>query len=571
MNLIKGLVDKRVEIEFTKTSDSENYIFTKPFDDNIRNIVLLQTKNRDFIHKYVFENNERYVFSDVILEDGTVYKNVKFKLVVVENGETPLCTLNPSILLEDGNVEIEVLNEKKVESQEEIIEVPSEEVAVTQDVLVGDEIPDYTTLVESLNRLEKEKKVFEENRQLSNRIENQKKEIVSEILYSLFNQKNSEKAQSNTRKLVQESLKNESKALKYFFAEYIKKEAGEFKNLINEVYTEYTAKFPDIDENISRVSSKIEELMKEQKLLVEKKDKFINELKGHINTSIIQYSRRILELGGGGGTNAVQYYNGGTMYGDLIIDGDIHAVNFDSLFTTVQANSAAWSGGGGESGPAITLVRSNSALWNSNYYTVNALSANWEYAYSQIDKTSTIINYLSSQIDLNVYKNVNSNYETLYEFTANPHPLVYSGYTVTLKNKRVYILAGQDQNNPNHYIELNANPHKPIYVEAPLSGSGVIVDVIDLYDFKSAKYTLQVETNYNNEVYYSEMNVVGIIGSAQSVVSEYGQLFTVQLMDNYNSFISSHYLYLSATFMNPIGDPSKQYIIKGLRTNFYKI
>lgn len=570
MNYIKALVDRRVELEFIKSTDAENYIFSKPFEDNIRNIVLLQTKDREFIHKYVFENDERYVVTDVILEDGTCYKDVKFKLVIVENGNVPKSTLNPALLTEGVKTQTPIKESKKEINEariNEIVEVQT----IEQEPQYDPDIPDYSTLVESLNKLEKEKKVYEENRALSNRIENQKKEIVSEILYTLFNQKNNERTTESTRKLVNESLKSESKALKYFFAEYIKKEAGQFKNLINEIYTEYTAKFPDLDENISKVSSKLEDLMKEQNLLIEKKDKFINELKGHINTSIITYSRRILELGGGGGTNAVQYYNGGTMYGDLIIDGDIHSVNFDSLFTTVQANSASWSGGGGESGSAITLVRSNSALWNSSYYTVNALSANWEYAYDQIDKTTTIINYLSSQIDLNIYKNVNSNYETIFEFTENPHPLVYSGYTVTLKNKRVYILAGLDQNNPGHYIELNANPHKPIYVEASLSANGAIIDVIDLYDFKSAKYTLQVQTDYNNEIYYSEMNIVGIIGSAQSVVSEYGQLYTVQLIDNYDSFVNSHYLYLSATFLNPIGDPSKHYIIKGLRTNFYKI
>lgn len=570
MNFIKALVDRRVELEFSKSIDTENYIFSKSFEDNIRNIVLLQTKDREFIHKYVFENDERYIVSDIILEDGTCYKDVKFKLVVVEHGEVPKCTLNPLLLNETSKTKVQIINENKTPVEEKA-EEPEQIVSVKEEVIQDEDIPDYTTLVESLNKLEKEKKVFEENKVLSSRIENQKKEIVSEILYTLFNQKNSDRTKESARKLVNESLKNESKALKYFFAEYIKKEAGQFKELINEIYTEYTAKFPDIDENISKVSATLEELVKEQKILLEKKDKFVNELKGHINTSVIQYSRRILELGGGGGTNAAQYYNGGTMYGDLIIDGDIHAVNFDSLFTTVQAYSASWSQGGGGSGAVTTLVKAHSAWWDSSYYTVNSLSANWNYAYNQIDKTTTIINYLSSQIDLNVFRNVNTNYETLYEFAVNPHPLVYSGYTVTLKNKRVYILAGLDQNNPQHYIELNANPNKPIYVEASLSANGTIIDVIDLNDFRTAKYTLQVQTNYNNEIYYSELNVVGAIGLGQSVVSEYGQLYTVQLLDRYDSFISSNYMYLSASFMDPIGDPSKKYIIKGLRTNFYKI
>ncbi|NBW56795.1 hypothetical protein EBR43_03220, partial [bacterium] len=43
----------------------------------------------------------------------------------------------------------------------------------------------------------------------------------------------------------------------------------------------------------------------------------LKELKEYIDKTVKDYSRRILELGGGGGSVAVQYANGGTMNGDL--------------------------------------------------------------------------------------------------------------------------------------------------------------------------------------------------------------------------------------------------------------
>jgi hypothetical protein len=142
---------------------------------------------------------------------------------------------------------------------------------------------------------------------------------------------------------------------------------------------------------------------------------------------------------------------------------------------------------------------------------------------------------------------------------------------VTLVNRRVYVLAGNDQNNTNHYIELNANPITPIYIEESLSATGVIIDLYSLTDFRSAKYTIQVQTNFNNDIYFSEINTVGAVGSMQSVAVEYGQNFTTQLLDSYTTFIQGGKLYLSANFINYYNDPNKKYIFKGLRTNLYKI
>ena len=76
--------------------------------------------------------------------------------------------------------------------------------------------------------------------------------------------------------------------------------------------------------------------------------------------------KRMVELTGGGGTNAVQYKNGGTMEGNLNVTGDILSggVNLYDIFGT-------GSGGGGSD------VSGLSGNWQSTYETVAALSSSW--------------------------------------------------------------------------------------------------------------------------------------------------------------------------------------------------
>lgn len=159
---------------------------------------------------------------------------------------------------------------------------------------------------------------------------------------------------------------------------------------------------------------------------------------------------------------------------------------------------------------------------------------------------------------------------TIAHFVSGFKGDIHPGYTVTLKNGKIYTFAGTDKNNPNHYLEINSNPYKPIYREVPLSGNEVVIDRFYLGDFKTAKYTLQVETNFNNEIYYSEINVVGSVQTSTGVACEYGQIFTSQLVMNYGVNVSLNYLEL-IMYNNYNPDPAKKYIVKGHRTNFYKI
>ena len=100
--------------------------------------------------------------------------------------------------------------------------------------------------------------------------------------------------------------------------------------------------------------------------------------------------KRAIELsGGGGGTVAKQFANGGVMRGDLTVIGTVSADCGDSndwcsTYTTVNANSALWNTGGYD----FSLLESTSGNWNSTYTTVGTYSANWESTYTTVGSNS---------------------------------------------------------------------------------------------------------------------------------------------------------------------------------------
>lgn len=160
--------------------------------------------------------------------------------------------------------------------------------------------------------------------------------------------------------------------------------------------------------------------------------------------------------------------------------------------------------------------------------------------------------------------------KTIQEFAATAPTNLFPGYTITLYNGRVYTYAGTDPSNPAHYLEVNTNPYTPIYREIPMDSNSAIIDTFQIDNYKSAKYMFQVETNFNNEIYYSEINVICSIDSNLGVACEYGQLYTQQLIVKYDVELNVNQLRLKAFFSNE-EDINKKLIFRGHRTNFYRI
>ena len=209
-----------------------------------------------------------------------------------------------------------------------------------------------------------------------------------------------------------------------------------------------------------------------------------------------------------------------------------------------------------------TFVNTNSANIIEVDTIVNTTSANWNDVYTNITSNS------ASYVFENVY--ANAGYATIQDFAASNPQNIYKGYDVTLINNRVYTFAGSDPANANHYLEINANPTTPIYQEINLTQNQTLIDSFPLSDFKTAKYTLQIETTFNNDIYYSELNVVASITTHIAVVSEYGQISTSDLVLGYNAVVNINDVSLYLVHNIDL-DPSHQLVVKGSRTNHYKI
>lgn len=186
-------------------------------------------------------------------------------------------------------------------------------------------------------------------------------------------------------------------------------------------------------------------------------------------------------------------------------------------------------------------------------------SYNWNTAYETLS-TLTYSNTVSP-----------SGYYNLSDYLASETIEINKGSTLTLADGRIYIFAGNDPNDPNQYLEVNSNPITPIYVEVPLKdNNSFILDSYNLSDFKSAKYILQIETTFNNEIYYSEINVLGSILTESAYASEYGLISTSNIILGYQAIFNVNEVQLVLLFSSDDVD-SHKLIVRGHRTNFFKI
>ena len=183
-----------------------------------------------------------------------------------------------------------------------------------------------------------------------------------------------------------------------------------FIGLINESRDNLLKEIKSIKEN------KAIEYIVENKKTGEKKEIDINSIKSDLQKEISnKISNEIISLrkytayhGGGGGTVAQQFADGGTMNGSLNINGQILSGGVDI--------ATLFSGNGADDTQVNTLVRSSSADWNNGYlgYTaLTSLSSNWNDAYN----IST------------AYKSVSASYSTIDFVNSNFFPL--SGGTIT--------------------------------------------------------------------------------------------------------------------------------------------
>jgi hypothetical protein len=142
---------------------------------------------------------------------------------------------------------------------------------------------------------------------------------------------------------------------------------------VNTFTTDLEGKLPQLDEAIKDVNKRIQNLVIEKRnvqLLVDDAKKYTDTKVAQVSEEVMNYARRILDLGGGGGSVAVQYANGGTMNGTLNVTGQYLSggIDISTLFGNGGGNTSTAQSiyvSGGAIGSIQPLSGSNTA---SGYY-----------------------------------------------------------------------------------------------------------------------------------------------------------------------------------------------------------
>ena len=197
MNLVNVLLDKQFKLTLLENNKTDNIIFCKPFEDTLHNLCSYTTRNEDFIYRYVLENGERFIITDILLENGTLYKKVKFKLVTINENQVPYSVINLKSLTPGEKIHIPVPAKPIIIKEQTVTPVLSEPVKL----VTKKEIPRYDAqedinkvkfleqdLLRERIRLENEKKTLSKQKLLvdnqntiQSTIESFKEELIQEF------------------------------------------------------------------------------------------------------------------------------------------------------------------------------------------------------------------------------------------------------------------------------------------------------------------------------------------------------------------------------------------------------
>jgi len=98
MPLVKALLNNRSLCELVDTNSKENVIFCQQLEENLYDICNVVYKNGELITKIINESHAKYIYADVVLENGTCYENVKFRVEESDDINLPVSIINLKLI-----------------------------------------------------------------------------------------------------------------------------------------------------------------------------------------------------------------------------------------------------------------------------------------------------------------------------------------------------------------------------------------------------------------------------------------------------------------------------------------
>tara|TARA_R100000278_G_scaffold5105_1_gene8124 strand:- start:2020 stop:4407 length:2388 start_codon:yes stop_codon:yes gene_type:complete len=254
---------------------------------------------------------------------------------------------------------------------------------------------EVTKLVESyIDNISKEFKLLEKKKENSNKSINEANKELTKIKNSIaLIEKEDNKKINKQNNIIQSLLKDTNKKFNHLnekFKLLSESKNNEYNELLAAVNNKEVVEYKTI------LKEKIQDVE-----LTQVKDELIKEVTENFSQDM-RGLKRYVEMSSGGGTNAVQYANGGTMNGDLTVTGTMEA---DTILANTLLSSTNLDIGFELSGFNVTGdISANGDVQGSTLLTDQYLKHNGD--------TDTNIEFLDNKI------RVNSNLNTIMEFNG---------------------------------------------------------------------------------------------------------------------------------------------------------
>jgi hypothetical protein len=274
VHLVELLIDNRTPCRFIDSDNVENIIFCRPFSEELRDVVNINTRDKEFIHSIVTESTDRYIDTNITLPTGDILKGVRFKLVICEDTTLPYPTVNLS------KYAAPVVGYSYFTPP--IPENKKDDISPIEDTVVAETVTDALTKATYVKEAA----------------------IVQEKLIK-----------------QQEELKQKEAELRSM-VDYFNRLVKEHKETLDGTATNTIAKLNTTVEelDLENLVDKVDGLIEERRTTVTAKqytDKAIATAIAEMKT----YTRIMMDLVGGGGSVAQQFAAGGTMNGNLNVTG----------------------------------------------------------------------------------------------------------------------------------------------------------------------------------------------------------------------------------------------------------
>lgn len=327
--------------------DGCNIIYAEDFKEEFFGIYNVKISNKNIICESNSDNN---VLCDVVI-DNKILKNVPF--LIERNGndnsivinKNHLKTFKKSMYVEKNqNVlrEIEMDLKRESTKKEEIDELKYN-LSKEKELLLNDIISlkeDIKLLKRGVFFLNENSKKFVNETALSEKIDTHKQELLEEFFTLSVESKQLVNEKFNSIKdILLENVKSHLQDEKIKDSKLITENSN---NLNEELISDNLKNVKDLNKKVENFDAQILNLFKDKKNI----QTLIQNVKSYTDMKVNQaleeskrFTRVMMDMvGGGSGSVAVQYAAGGTINGDLNVNGKITAENVDAGITFSGGN-----------------------------------------------------------------------------------------------------------------------------------------------------------------------------------------------------------------------------------------